>query len=64
MDIKEKKYQIDEAAPMLGWTPKTLRNKIHEGSVSVYRMGRKVLIGEQEIRRLLERGFKAARRAA
>lgn len=64
VDIKEKKYPVPVTAEFLAIKPKTLWAHIGNGSVSVYRIGRSVRIGENEIKRILEDGFTQARNAA
>lgn len=64
VDLNEPKHKVPVAAGMLGVCAKTLWNKIGQGDVAVYRIGRSVRIGESEIRRILEDGFQPARRRA
>jgi excisionase family DNA binding protein len=60
--LNEPKYRVPEAAGLLAQHPKTIWNKIANGDIAVYRIGRSVRIGESEIRRILEEGFQPARR--
>jgi excisionase family DNA binding protein len=65
MDVlSERKYRVPEAAQALGLSVKTVWNKIGQGDISVYRIGRSVRIGESTLRDLLESGFQPARRPA
>lgn len=40
-----------------GQHPKTIWNRIGNGDIAVYRIGRSVRIGESEVKRILEEGF-------
>lgn len=62
--IDERKYRVPEAAALLAQHPKTIWNRIGNGDIAVYRIGRSVRIGESEIRRILEEGFQPARHRA
>ena len=64
MDVKEKKYPVPVTAELLGLKPKTLWTKIANKEIGVYRIGRCVRIGENEIKRVLEEGFEPAKNAA
>ncbi len=62
--VKEKKYRISEAAIILDRKPKTVYAMIGRREICVYRVNRAILIGENEIRRILEEGFTPARQVA
>jgi excisionase family DNA binding protein len=62
--IREQKHKVPEAAKFLGKSPKTVWTMVADGRIGVYRVGKSVLIGESEIRRILEEGFTPARRTA
>ena len=59
--VFEKKYSIPEAAPLLGLASKTLSDRVSQGLVGCYRVGRRITIGESEIARILQEGFTPAR---
>jgi excisionase family DNA binding protein len=54
-------YRIDEAAEFLNVKPKTLRNRISLGQISVYRVGRGVRISQETLQEILDRGYVPAR---
>lgn len=60
--VSERKYRVPEAAGALGISVKSLWNKIGQGDISVYRIGRSVRITESTLRQILEDGFQPARR--
>jgi excisionase family DNA binding protein len=62
--VAEKKYPVPEVAKILGIAEKTVRKKILEGELGVYRIGTCVRVGENELRRVLEQGFTPARNVA
>ncbi|MFP5236988.1 MAG: helix-turn-helix domain-containing protein [Acidobacteriota bacterium] len=64
VEVNERKYRVPEAAAALGLSAKTIWNKIGQGDIDVYRIGRSVRIGEGTLRKLLEDGFQPARRSA
>lgn len=64
VDVNERKYRVPEAALALGLSAKTIWNKIGQGDIPVYRIGRSVRISESTLREMLERGFQPARRPA
>lgn len=64
MDIREKKYSIEETAKALDKSPKTIQAWVAENRIGVYRIGRSIRIGESEINRILTEGFTPARHIA
>lgn len=62
MDLMEKRHPIPTAAKLLGIKSKTLWSWKGAGRIGFYAVGRRVFIGEGEIRRILEEGFTPARR--
>jgi excisionase family DNA binding protein len=54
-------FRVEEAANILNIKPKTLRNRISLGQISVYRIGRGVRISQETLQELLDRAYVPAR---
>ena len=47
---------VEQAARLLGISPWTVRRYIHDGKLNAVRIGRRVLLAEDELERLIARG--------
>jgi excisionase family DNA binding protein len=53
---------VEEAAQLLGISPWTVRGYIRDGKLQPVRLGRRVLLSEQELERLVSDGQKQTKR--
>ena len=57
-------FNIKEAASKLKVSPLTLRAWIYEGKLESVKLGRRVLLTEQELQRFIERGKRQGKKTS